>query len=88
MSWSISAAGTPDEVVAALEKQSEELSGQSKVEYDDAMPHLIGLVRETFVEEGAPPAKINLYANGHGSARMSDPPVQLYRRCNVNLSSA
>lgn len=61
MSWSISAKGTPEEVIQALEKQSTVLGDQSKEEYDSALPHLIGLVKENIG------GTISISAYGHGS---------------------
>jgi hypothetical protein len=54
MSWSFQCIGKPAGVVAALEKHSDSFSGnaQSKLEFDDAKPHLIALVSENFVTEG------------------------------------
>lgn len=63
MSWSIYKSGTVEEVVTALEEQSNNLSDQSKEEYDAALPHLIALVKENVG------VKINLSANGHGSKK-------------------
>jgi hypothetical protein len=60
MSWSIYTKGTPEEVVEALEKQSQSLSDVSKEEYDSALPHLIALVKENIG------GSINLSAYGHG----------------------
>ena len=45
MSWSVTFIGLRDNVVRALEENSNKLDGQSKVEYDAAVPHFIGLVR-------------------------------------------
>jgi hypothetical protein len=96
MSWSIQFVGAPDKVVAALEAQSEKFNGQSKVEYDDAKPHLIALVQQNFVAEGedgflAP--LVRLQANGSGSAlaqkldQKFDPPKQIQRSMSVHLES-
>lgn len=61
MSWSINTKGTPEEVIKALEEQSNVLSGTSKEEYDSALPHLIALVKENIG------GNINVSAYGHGS---------------------
>lgn len=63
MSWSISFIGKPEKVVEALTAQSAQLNGQSKEEYDSALPHLIGLVNENF-GTGYP---VKLAASGHGT---------------------
>jgi hypothetical protein len=62
MSWSVQFIGKPEKIVEALQKQSETMSGESKVEYDCALPHLVGLVNENFGYDYA----IKLMASGHG----------------------
>jgi hypothetical protein len=89
MSWSFTHEGTPEEVAAALDAQSERLSGQSKDEFDAALPHLKGLVAENFRSEpyrerykvNAP--IVNLSANGSGLAVDGE---QQERSCQVTLS--
>jgi len=63
MSWSISFIGKPEKVVEALTAQSAQLSGESKKEYDSALPHLVGLVNENF----GTPYPVKLAASGHGT---------------------
>ena len=63
MSWSISFIGKPEKVVEALQKQSETLTGESKIEYDSALPHLVGLVNENF----GTPYSVKIAASGHGT---------------------
>jgi hypothetical protein len=65
MSWSITFIGKPENVTKALEAESEKLSGQSRIEYDSALPHLVSLVKENF-GDNTPVVKIA--ANGHGYA--------------------
>ena len=65
MSWSVTFIGYPENVVTALEKESEKLTGQSKVEYDSALPHLTGIVKENF---GGVAPLMKISANGHGYA--------------------
>lgn len=62
MSWSISFIGKPEKVAEALTAQSAQLNGESKIEYDSALPHLIGLVNENFGTS----YPIKLAASGHG----------------------
>lgn len=62
MSWSVQFIGKPEKVVEALQTQSNNLTGESKVEYDSALPHLIALVNENF-GTGYP---VKLSASGHG----------------------
>lgn len=64
MSWSISLMGKPEKVVEALKAHSEKLNGQSKVEYDDALPNMLGIVQQNFGHETQ---LISVVANGHGS---------------------
>jgi hypothetical protein len=63
MSWSITFIGKPENVANALEEQSTKLEGQSKVEYDSALPHMVALVKENF---GTDEPIIKIAANGHG----------------------
>lgn len=62
MSWSIQFIGKPKKVVEALQAQSEKMSGESKVEYDCALPHLVGIVKENFGHD----YPVMLVASGHG----------------------
>ena len=75
MSWTISFIGKPENVVAALEQQSEKMDGQSKVEYDAALPHFVALVKENFAST-APLLKITASGHGHDNN---------YRQCTVNI---
>jgi hypothetical protein len=63
MSWSVGFIGKPEKVVEALQSHSEKLNGESKVEYDSALPHLIGVVNENFGHD----YPIKLTASGHGT---------------------
>lgn len=64
MSWSVSFLGEPQKVGKALYDESEKMSGQSKIEYDSALPHLVALVHENFGTSYL----IKVDANGHGSS--------------------
>jgi hypothetical protein len=77
MSWSIYKQGTPEEVIIALKEQSNTLSDQSKEEYDQALPHLIGLVSENIGGE------INLSAYGHGVKNADG--VYCDKNCQVDI---
>jgi hypothetical protein len=68
MSWSVSFVGKPEKVAEALEAHSANCTGQSKVEYDAAKPHLVALVRENFDKEHDGPV-IEFTASGSGYAR-------------------
>lgn len=61
MSWSVQFIGKPENVVAALDKYGESLTGHSKEEFDDAKPALQALVR------GNVGQTVSLNASGHGS---------------------
>jgi hypothetical protein len=84
MSWSFSCIGKPAAVAAALESHGNTLSGQSRVEFDAARPHLVALVRENFVNPGSGHTEtlIDFEASGSGSARGDQ---QLQRSCTVSI---
>ncbi len=63
MSWSILFIGKPANVAEALEKESSKFTGDSKVEFDSALPHLTALCKENF---GNDQAILRFEANGHG----------------------
>lgn len=64
MSWSINLIGSPENVGKALEANSGNLSGQSKVEYDAALPHIKALVEQNV--NNSYPIAIKVDASGHG----------------------
>lgn len=90
MSWSVSATGKPENVAKYLEEQSAKQSGQSKIEYDDALPNLVGLVLQNFRNDATPQGMIRIEASGSGSAR-TDPEtkadIQVSRGCRVKIES-
>ncbi len=65
MSWSVNLIGTPDNISKSLEKTSTELAGKSKEEFDAALPHMIGLVKQNY-NASNPNLALNLIASGHG----------------------
>lgn len=79
MSWSITVIGKPENVAVALELESNKMDGQSKIEYESALPNLVGLVKENF---GNASQIIKISANGHGFS--GDPS---YRQCAVSIES-
>jgi hypothetical protein len=90
MSWSVSYIGTPQKVAEALYDESRKLSGQSKVEFDAALPNLACLVGQNFTDEenGKDPPIVKLTASGHGSATGipgSTASKQIDRNCVVSL---
>lgn len=61
MSWSVYFAGKPEDVIKNLEAESLTLDGDSKKEYEEALPHLIGLVKQNIGHGG----QIKIDALGH-----------------------
>ena len=88
MSWSVSYLGTPSKIVEALQAESERVSGQSKMEFDSALPHLIGLVKDNFSPDGQPVPILRLQASGSGTSQ-TDPATneikQTQRSCAVQI---
>lgn len=82
MSWSVSMMGTPEKVAEALEKYGETLSGQSKVEYDAAAPHLAALVRQNYRKSPEYPMVVTIAASGHG---MTSGGEDVERCCSLRL---
>jgi hypothetical protein len=63
MSWSVQFIGKPEKVVEALNENSKKMIDvQSKMEFDSALPYLIGIVKENFGFDYA----VKLTASGHG----------------------
>lgn len=63
MSWSITLIGRPEKVCERLKKHSELLKDESKIEFDDALPHIMALVSQNVGDNHV----IKLNANGHAS---------------------
>jgi hypothetical protein len=78
MSWSVQFIGKPENVVAALDKHSESLTGQSKQEFDEAKPALATIVQQNV---GGP--LVHVEANGH--ATFSDG-TKTFASCSVKVS--
>lgn len=77
MSWSVNLIGTPTKITAALKKQSETLTGQSKEEFDAALPHMLGLLAQNYAGTYEPAMRIT--ASGHGYTG--------YNTCLVNIEN-
>lgn len=77
MSWSITYIGKAANISAALKEHSTKLQWPSKIEFDAALPHLVGLVEQNFNSENSP--VMQLTASGHGHDN--------YRQCAVSLQS-
>jgi hypothetical protein len=93
MSWSVSFIGTPDKIAAALDAESAKQNGQSKIEFDSALPALKTLLGQNFNNEPTQgPPMLKLTASGSGWARttpaMGDAPAQeaqIQRGCEMKL---
>ena len=81
MSWSVYYMGKPAKVAEALTAYSGQLSGQSKDEYDAALPHLAALVNQNFGNEGE---LIKIAASGHGTIVNGEP---TQNHCSVEITS-
>ena len=86
MSWSVSLIGKAANVAKALEEHSASLSGQSKIEYDEALPHLIGLVNQNFVQPDAGWEQPTVQINATGSGYAKDG-AQMRRQVSVVIQS-
>ena len=80
MSWSMTVIGTSENIRNALQSESKRLTGASKQEFDEALPHLAALVgmnvntnREQLLE---------LEARGHASHVDG---VEKYRNVSIRL---
>ncbi len=84
MSWSIHFIGKPEKVAEALKANAAKLEGQSKLEYEAALPNLVSLVENNFAGDGTgyTPPLVRIEANGSGVAREDR---QLQRSCTVKL---
>lgn len=86
MSWTVSMIGRPAKVAEALDAHSETMTGQSRTEYDAALPHLKALVLENFshsVGGGAEPC-VRLEASGYRNAIDT---AQTQLACSVKLDT-
>lgn len=81
MSWSVSFFGTAEKVAEAIEAEGAKMSGQSKLEYEAAAPHLAALVKENF--QPGDPALVRVNASGHGMANSDG--TQVNRTCTVQM---
>jgi len=87
MSWSIAFIGKPQKVAEALEAESAKMSDQSKIEYDTALPHLVGLVKNNFVDEakyGSKEPMLKINASGHGNVQNGE---QIQRQVSVSIEN-
>lgn len=82
MSWSLIYVGTPDNIVKALDAESERLTGDSKTEFDQVKPALAALVQANFNADNPPALK--LQASGHAYSANGEPK---YGTCAVSLEN-
>lgn len=82
MSWSIGFSGKASKVAEALKDYSNKLSGQSKEEYDKALPNMVALVEQNFNQKDQEEPLIKLMASGHGSFQ-NDEQVQGQLQCTI-----
>lgn len=96
MSWSFQAIGSPDKVIDALQSHSEKISKNpadySRVEFDEAKPHLIALVNQNYAHEGTTYSKpaVRLCASGSASSQtkmQGEPPVKVQSSVSVTLEN-
>lgn len=79
MSWSVNYIGTAQKIIDALNEQSEKFTGQTKEEFDAALPHLRGLLAENYAEKQP---LLKLDASGSGYSVGGE---QKQRQCSVQL---
>lgn len=82
MSWSVSYIGKPEKIAEALQGYSTSMSaGQSKLEFDAALPHLTALVKENFGNENQ---LLKFSASGSGYSINDE---QKTRMCSVSIET-
>lgn len=64
MSWSIGFIGSPENISKALNENSGKLTGNSKQEYDNALPHIEALVNQNRNKTYG--VVLQVTASGHG----------------------
>jgi len=87
MSWSICIIGTPEKVAVEIFNQGHKFEGQSKIEYNDAAPHVAALVQQNFasiMEPGYVVPIVKIQASGSGYARDGD---QINRSISVSIDN-
>lgn len=82
MSWSVNYIGTPENVTKALDENSAKLQDKSKEEYDEALPHLKGLIAMNYNKQFAGMG-IKLVAAGHAYTDGKD---SAYSNCTISIT--
>jgi len=80
MSWSMNCIGTAAAIKAELARQSAQLTGQSKVEFDEAKPAIETILSQNV---GQGPALLSFEGNGH--ANFTDG-VRTYGTCSIKVT--
>lgn len=80
MSWSVSFTGKPEEVAKNLEDYRNNLTGDIQAEYDGALPHIVGLVKQNHGDESR---SIVVTAYGSGYYLEGE---ETARTCTVHIS--
>lgn len=78
MSWSVSFIGKPEPLCKELESEQAKLTGDSRAEFDCALPLLQGLLRQNYAREGFVEPVLHLEASGSGNGLKN-------RSCQVSL---
>ena len=81
MSWSMTMIGTSENIRNALQSESKRLTGASKQEFDEALPHLAALVGMN-VNTSNREQLLELEASGHASHVDG---VEKYRNVSIRL---
>lgn len=66
MSWSFNATGKPEALARAMDKYAKTLTGASKEEFDEALPHLKGVVLQNKIDPSYVGSYVKIDASGHG----------------------
>lgn len=82
MSWSVNLIGQAENIVKALNAESDRLTGDSKAEFDKALPALTTLVQQNFNADN--PQFLKLTASGHAYAVNGEPK---YGTCHVSIEN-
>lgn len=90
MSWSVQGVGKPEALKRLLQKNSEQLTGQSKEEFDQARPHLEALI-DLNTSGTYWPFAMKLVASGSASFSKAigeeGPGVKTWGNCSVELTN-
>lgn len=77
MSWSIQLGEKPENIITALDEQSNKLEGKSKEEYDEALPHIKALINMNYNKSELSQLGMKVTASGHA--------YDGYSNCTVSI---